>query len=402
MGEYDPIATIVVATAAAVAAWAALRWFEEPSDRLRALVLASVGGVGVLGSVLAFDPPWWLLATTLVIISGLATTAAMRRPAPAVHWVAGSAAVLALGVSIAAQPVMSATWIVLALGAAVVVLDPGSGPVSAESSSLLVMRRGVAMVVAPVLAGGLAVGVVGANGLQGTAALVALAGSVLVLVAATRAPAAVRPYVEGGALTALIASAVAPDSSLIASIAFTIVGVTLCALAAAVVDRRWYVWPGIAAFVIAYVLLVVDSGFGFVEAYTLPLAAAALGAGAVLLRRTPGTSSWVALGPGLVLALLPSLPQALADPTGLRALLLGLAAVVAVVAGVRLSRQAPFLMGVGVAALVLLFNIGPYANAAPRVLVISVVSVVFVALGVTWEDRVRDGRKVMAYVREMR
>ncbi|MGJ9423379.1 SCO7613 C-terminal domain-containing membrane protein [Aeromicrobium sp. CF3.5] len=407
VGEYDPVATIIVAVALAVAAWSALRWLGKPAGRVHAAAMASVIAIGVLGSVLAFDPPSWVLALELVATAAIAVAVSLRRRAPRVvwpdvFWVAAAASLVALGVSVAAQPVMAATWIVVALGAGAVVAGPEALRVPLVPPSLKVLGRCLAALVGPLLAGGLAVGVAAANGLQATSSLVAVVGSSLVLVAATRAPEAVRPYLEGGAAAALTVSAVAPDSSLIASIGFTIIGVTACAIAAATVDRRWYVWPGIAAFVVAYVLLIVDSGFGFVEAYTLPLAAIALGGGVLLLRRTPSTSSWVALGPGLVLGLLPSLPQALADPTGLRALLLGLAATVTLAVGARLGRQAPFLLGVGVAALVLVFNIGPYANAAPRVLIISIVSAMFIGLGVTWEDRVRDGRKVMAFVKEMR
>ena len=52
--------------------------------------------------------------------------------------------------------------------------------------------------------------------------------------------------------------------------------------------------------------------------------------------------------------------------------------------------------------LLVLFNIGPYANAAPRVVVIAVVSAILLGVGITWEDRVRDGRKLVGYVRSMR
>ena len=71
-------------------------------------------------------------------------------------------------------------------------------------------------------------------------------------------------------------------------------------------------------------------------------------------------------------------------------------------AGVKLAWQAPFVAGVVIATLLVLFNIGPYANAAPRVVVIAVVSAILLGVGITWEDRVRDGRKLVGYVRSMR
>ena len=161
-------------------------------------------------------------------------------------------------------------------------------------------------------------------------------------------------------------------------------------------------WPGAVALVVAYILLIVDSGFSFVEAYTLPLGAVALAAGIYAALRKPDLSTWVTLGPGLTMALLPSVPQALADPTELRALLLGLGAVITLLVGIKQGWQAPFVAGVGIATLVVLFNIGPYANAAPRVVVIAIVSAILLGVGITWEDRVRDGRKLVGYVRSMR
>ena len=152
----------------------------------------------------------------------------------------------------------------------------------------------------------------------------------------------------------------------------------------------------------AYVALIVDSGFSFVEAYTLPLGAAALAAGLYLLRSKPDASTWMYLGPGLALALLPSVPQALVEPTELRALVLGVAALVVLAVGVRLGWQAPFATGATILTLLVLFNIGPYANAAPRVVLIAAAGAVMLGLGISWEDRVRDGRKIVGYVRSMR
>ncbi len=96
------------------------------------------------------------------------------------------------------------------------------------------------------------------------------------------------------------------------------------------------------------------------------------------------------------------MPQALADPTELRALLLGLGAVAALALGIRFDWQAPFVFGAVIITLLVLFNIGPYANAAPRVVLIAAVSAVLLGFGITWEDRVRDGRKLVRYVRSMR
>ncbi|MEE3918435.1 hypothetical protein V2I01_07140 [Micromonospora sp. BRA006-A] len=71
------------------------------------------------------------------------------------------------------------------------------------------------------------------------------------------------------------------------------------------------------------------------EAYTLPAAALALGAGLLALRRRPGLTSWPALGPGLGAAFLPSLVSVLVsgEPQPWRRLALGAAALAVVLGG---------------------------------------------------------------------
>jgi hypothetical protein len=58
--------------------------------------------------------------------------------------------------------------------------------------------------------------------------------------------------------------------------------------------------------------------------------------------------------------------------------------------------------GATILTLLVLFNIGPYANAAPRVVLIALLGALSMGLGITWEDRVRDGRRLVTYVRSMR
>jgi hypothetical protein len=212
----------------------------------------------------------------------------------------------------------------------------------------------------------------------------------------------IRVPVEVAAAIAAFVPLVADGSTAALAVRWTIVGVWLVALSFVVHGRRTYLWPGAGALVVAYILLIVDSGFSFVEAYTLPLGATALAVGLYLVRKRSTANTWLLLGPGLAIALLPSVPQALADPTDLRALLLGVGALVALALGIRLGWQAPFVSGAVIVTLLVLFNIGPYANAAPRVVLIAAVSAVLLAVGITWEDRVRDGRRLVGYVRSMR
>lgn len=385
-------AAIVTAVAAVAAVLVAGRWFDS-HVAARHPVAGAVAAVAVVGAAVEIGPPWWTLAGVLVVVAAVSATAAVRLPSTTLLVVAAASTALALAVAAVDAAVLGPTWIAVAVGGAVVSLRPDGSTVA---------RRAIAVPVVPVLATGVGAVVLAAGGPDAAASLAAVAAAVVALGLATWSTDVVRPYLEGGAIGAAVVAATSPDSALVASVGWTILGATLCALAAARPERRWYVWPGVGALVVAYVLLVVDSGFAFVEAYTLPLAAIAVAGGVVVLRRRRSTHSWVALGPGLVLALAPSLPQALAAPTSLRALALGLAAVVVLAVGLRLGLQAPFLLGAAVTSLVVLFNVGPYANAAPRVVIISLVSAVLVALGITWEDRVRDGRRAVSLVRQMR
>ena len=94
-------------------------------------------------------------------------------------------------------------------------------------------------------------------------------------------------------------------------------------------------------------LLLAAGGVAVLEAYTVPAAVLALGAGLLALRHRPGLTSWLALGPGLGAALLPSLVSVLAapDPQPLRRLALGAAAVGAVLGGAVRRWQAPVVLG---------------------------------------------------------
>ena len=108
------------------------------------------------------------------------------------------------------------------------------------------------------------------------------------------------------------------------------------------------------------------------------------------------------MAPGVTLALLPSLPQALDDPTSLRALLLGLVAVAMLGLGLVQRWRAPFIGGAAVALLLVLANISPWALALPRWILIAALGAVAIAIGATWESRVRDGRTVASYISAMR
>jgi hypothetical protein len=139
------------------------------------------------------------------------------------------------------------------------------------------------------------------------------------------------------------------------------------------------------------------------EAYTLPSAAALLVVGAVRLHRDRSAGTVAALGPGLTLALLPSLLWSLAEAPGLRALLLGLGCLMLVLGGVRLAWSAPVRAGASAGALLVLRLAAPYVGAAvPRWVLIGLAGSLLIVVGTTWERRLAEARTLASYVRRLR
>jgi hypothetical protein len=152
---------------------------------------------------------------------------------------------------------------------------------------------------------------------------------------------------------------------------------------------------------VAWWLRLVASDIEVVEAYTGLPAAVLVAAGLRAVVRH-GTPTMVALLPGLVLAVVASLPWAMADPTSARGLLVSAAGLVLLGAGTALRWLAPFLVGAGVVAVMALAHLIPYADALPRWVVLTAVGLGLLAVGITWEARVRDLKSAAVWVTAMR
>jgi hypothetical protein len=134
------------------------------------------------------------------------------------------------------------------------------------------------------------------------------------------------------------------------------------------------------------------------EAYTLPVTVAALVVGFRRRRREPRTSSWTAYGPGLAATFLPSLAAVWGDPQWTRPLLLGAAALLVTLLGARHRLQAPLALGASVLALDALHELAPYiaqvVGVLPRWVPPALAGLLLLALGATYEQRMRDARRV--------
>ena len=212
------------------------------------------------------------------------------------------------------------------------------------------------------------------------------------------------PVEAAGVAAGLLAIALAvTDLPLLATV------LALCAVIAAATatrtDRRPVGYAAAALFVAATWVRLAAWDVGAPEAYTLPVTVPALLIGALRRRSDPRTSSWTAYGPGLAATLLPSLVAAWGDPHWLRPLLLGTAALLITLAGARHHLQAPLLLGGSTLVLDALHELAPYiaqvTDALPRWVPPALAGLLLLALGATYEQRLRDARKMRHFLGNM-
>ncbi|WFE46642.1 hypothetical protein [Verrucosispora sp. WMMD1129] len=167
--------------------------------------------------------------------------------------------------------------------------------------------------------------------------------------------------------------------------------------------RRVFAGIGGGSELLAVWLLLAAGGVSVLEAYTVPLAAAALGAGAVGLRTRPGLNSWLALGPGLAALLLPSLTVVLfgTDPHPWRRLLIGTAALAVTLFGAVRRWQAPVLLGAGTLALLALYELVRSWDLLPRWAFLAAAGLALIGVATTYERRRRDLLRLRSAVGRM-
>ncbi|MFE2887415.1 SCO7613 C-terminal domain-containing membrane protein [Streptomyces sp. NPDC059272] len=163
-------------------------------------------------------------------------------------------------------------------------------------------------------------------------------------------------------------------------------------------DRRSVGYLAAALFVLAMWVRLSVWNVGSPEAYTLPVTVPALLVGALRRRRDPNVPSWTAYGPGLAATLVPSLLTAWSDAHWTRPLLLGTAALAVTLLGARHRLQAPLALGGGTLVLDALHELAPYlvqvVGALPRWAPPALAGLLLLALGATYEQRIRDARRV--------
>jgi hypothetical protein len=321
-------------------------------------------------------------------------------------------ALVVLAVLLEADRPAVAKWLLAAAGG---LLIPAAGWAAADqgatlaSLAVLITMAGVAGVVmqatvarvslitlaavaAVVEAGAVAGAASDALGRAGFAVAV-VGGAVLVLGTALRRSEPEGPALEAVGLTGLgVGAALAGDSTAWLAAAFT---VAVPALGAAALSRHraGYRWLTPVATVAAMWTWLLAADVSVLEAYTIPAAAVALGAGLLYRRARADVGSWAAYGPGLVLGLGPSLLIALQRGGTARPLGVIAAAVVCVLVGSHYRLRAPLAVG-GLALVALAVDgLGPVAAQVPRWVALGVIGLLLLWLGASAERRLNQLRR---------
>ncbi|MFF3565582.1 SCO7613 C-terminal domain-containing membrane protein [Streptomyces sp. NPDC002574] len=207
-----------------------------------------------------------------------------------------------------------------------------------------------------------------------------------------------RAFEYPGYAAAALAVCLTADEPPALALALACTGVVVAAVAALRAERRRLHHVATALFVAALWARLAASGVTTPEAYTAPLTAVAITLGLLARRRDATISSWLAYGPGLAVTLLPSLVTAWGDPGWPRPLLLGAAALAVTLLGAARRLAAPLLLGGAVLALDAVHELAPFIaqalGAVPRWVPLAVAGVLLLALGATYERRLREVRQL--------
>jgi hypothetical protein len=390
----DSWLTTAVLGAAGAAALALPRVAARADARPPAAAAAAVAAAALAGSLSGAGAPGGVVAAALGLALLSAATPARVAGQPLTALAAAGAVLAAAGAAVVADADRYGTLAALVLAAAVpavlaAVLRP---PLRAAATAAALAAAGLAVLTAR--EGGLLD--VGATGL-----LLAIVGATAFGVATLRAG---RPEevaaAASGTLAGAVAGLVTGGAGAWGQVAVDLVVVGAAAgCYALVTGRRPVAALAVADLVLAGWIAAAGADIRTPEVYTLP-AALGLAVFAVPALRA-GTASWAAEGPAVAVALLPSALVAVAEPTALRLVGVVAAATALTVAGTLAHRQAPFVLGAGALAVVVLGRLAPYAPLVPRWVTLATAGLVLLVVGATYERRRQQAREAVAWVAQM-
>jgi len=363
------------------------------SSRTLPVAAGALGVAGLATLGLHAVPLWVVLGGPALVAAGLLALALRRRDEPA-SFLAAGAGVVGLVLVVAALPslVLTTTGLALVVAGLVLTLALGRFPLSKE----------VAGVGLPPALGALIWSV--AELAEIDPALRAVPTLVVVgLLALFLARAEVEVSAAGtGFLAAAAAVPYAADVSVSLAAHLTLAGALVTTSSIVHPSRRVLAWPGALLLAAATWVRLADLGVEAPEPYTLPSAVVLVLVGLHRIRTTAAAPTAPTLGPGLVLATVPSLLWVLADPVTVRAVVLGVACLVLLLVGVWLRWHAPVVVSALVGGLVVLRELAPYALQTPQWILIGAAGTLLIACGITWESRMRDLQHAAAYLGRLR
>ncbi|TFD94624.1 hypothetical protein E3T61_01975 [Cryobacterium lactosi] len=165
----------------------------------------------------------------------------------------------------------------------------------------------------------------------------------------------------------------------------------------------WVALAGAVGMLVAGVLRDVPDP---VEIVTVPLALALVAAGLVHLRRVPAAGSWLALAPGLLLLLGPSLLLDLTSSPLWRVVGLGIVAIVVLLLGTARKLQAPFVLGATVLLIHALAQLWPWIAllyvSVQWWLWLGIGGVLLIVLAARYEQRIQNLKSVALKISALR
>ncbi|WP_327120515.1 hypothetical protein OG206_27005 [Streptomyces sp. NBC_01341] len=396
---------VVLATAAVLTAVLHVRWpvaLPRGGRRAAGASASVLGWASVLALLAVTDMPYGVAVVAELSLTASLLALAVRRRADvlAVTWLVcalvGAASTGLLG--LAAEP---ATYAVF--GSLTVLLAAGAARSRVPAVQSLLACGSVLTAIAVAAAVGASLGWSAPH----TAPILLVVTAVTVFLGGRlRQPATGASVEAAGAFGAVAAVGLALTEPPVLALILGLCGVLAAATALRPERRPVAGYVAAVLFVSAAWVRLAASGVSDPEAYTLPVSVAAFAVGHLRRRRDPAASSWVTYGPALSMTLVPSLVVAWSDPHWLRPLLLGIAALAVTLAGARGRLQAPLVLGGAVLALDGLHELAPHVvqvfDALPRWAPPALAGLLLLAVGATYEQRLRDARRVRESFGRMR
>lgn len=151
--------------------------------------------------------------------------------------------------------------------------------------------------------------------------------------------------------------------------------------------------------IVANTAFVIAAGGTTVEWYTVPPAIVMVATGVLAWRDRP---SWIFLGPGVLIGLVPSALIASSNDSWIRVTLVVAAALAVILAGTRFGLQAPFVVGAAVLAKIGVWQFLEVAPLIPRWITLGIAGAVLLAVGATYERRLAQAKHAARWLSALR